>query len=178
MPEMPNLSARFLHFSVFGNLKRDHYWSFCKRVIVSYDKESSTFHCKCCPARRSCIHKCIVKWSIAQSQPSLLGTSVNLSANDDEIGEEQTNTIALSDSEQGEVDDENPESVANVDRAYYPPTGEVATKMVRYLFDVKKIPSKLPLNLTVQKENFKKRYAGKTFVNDKFIYIYMYKESF
>ena len=132
MPEMPNLSARFLHFSVFGNLKRDHYWSFCKRVIVSYDKESSTFHCKCCPARHSCMHKCIVKSSIAQSQPSLLGTSVNLSADDDEIGEDQTNTTALSDSEQGEVDDENPESVANVNRVYYPPTSEVATKMVRY----------------------------------------------
>ena len=122
------------------------------------------------------MHKCIVKWSIAQSQPSLLGTSVNLSANDDEIGEDQTNTIALSDSEQGEVDDENPESVANVGRVYYPPTGEVATKMVRYLFDVKKIPSKLPLTLTVQKKNFKKRYEGTSLAHfyDKFILHYKF----
>jgi hypothetical protein len=160
MPEVPNLSSRFLHFSVFGNLKQDHYWSFRQRVIVSYDKEMSSFHCKCCPARRSCMHKCIVKWLIAQSQPWLLGKSVNPSADDEEIGEEQTiSTMALSDSEQGDGDEENVESTPDASSTctYYPPTGEVATKLVKYLFDMKKIPSKLPLTLTVQKENFKKR---------------------
>ena len=49
-------------------------------------------------------------------------------------------------------------------------------QMVRYLFDVKKIPSKLPLNLTVRKENFKKRYEGTTLVNDKFIYTNKYNK--
>ena len=47
----PDSSARFIHLSVFANMKREYYWSFCKRVVVSFDKESCSFHCKCCPSR-------------------------------------------------------------------------------------------------------------------------------
>ena len=59
-------SARFLHISVFANVKTDHYWSFCNRVVVTFHKEDSSFHCKCCCSRHSCTHKSIVKWALSQ----------------------------------------------------------------------------------------------------------------
>ena len=33
----PSSSSRFIHFSVFANVKVDHYWSFQNRVIVTVD---------------------------------------------------------------------------------------------------------------------------------------------
>ena len=156
IPAMADVSNCFLHFSVFGNIKRDHYWSFCKCVVVSFDKESSSFHCKCCPSRRSCMYKCIIKWAIAQWQPWVLGKSVSTNANED-IGEVLSGGVHLGDCEQleedGEVGDNHPDPCST----FYPPVGDVAVKFVKYLLNEKKIPANLPLALTVQKESFKKR---------------------
>ena len=41
---------------------------------------------------------------------------------------------------------------------FYPPTGDNAVKLIKYLFSEKKIAGKLPLSLTVQKNNFITRY--------------------
>lgn len=153
MPVTPDSSNRFFHFSVFANVKRDHYWSFCKRVIVSYDNETSSFHCKCCPSRRSCMHKCIVKWAIGQWHPSVVGTTPPI---DDEIGED----LSLPEPEDNAVEDvllENQNQISLSGSFFYPPSGDVAAKFVEYLFAEKKIPSHLPLTLTVEKEQFAKR---------------------
>ena len=156
IPAMPDVSNCFLHFSVFGNIKRDHYWSFFKRVVVSFDKESSSFHCKCCPSRRSCMHKCIIKWAIAQWQPWVLGKSKSTNA-DEDIGEVLSGGVDLGDGERLEEDGEVGDNHPGPSSTFYPPIGDGTVTFVKYLLNEKKIPANLPLALTVQKESFKKR---------------------
>ena len=156
MPLAPESSTRFYHFSVFAKIKRDHYWSFCKRVVVSFDKENSSFHCKCCSGHRSCIHKCIAKWAIAQWHPSVIPTSTT-SQMDEEIGDTQDFPTATDENVADEHSPGNSENLPIPSTMFYPPAGDVALNFVKYLLDEKKIPPQLPLALTVQKENFDKR---------------------
>jgi hypothetical protein len=160
MPVTPDSSTRFLHFSVFANIKREHYWSFCKRVVVSFDKESSSFHCKCCPSRRSCMHKCIVKWAIGQWHPSVIHTSSTEVMDEDDSADTSGPDFLFTDNNVADMDalvedDINSSIPGNMS---YPPVGDVSTKFVKYLLTEKKIPAELPLALTVQKETFGKRY--------------------
>ena len=162
MPITPDSSARFIHFSMFANIKREHYWSFCKRVVVSFDKESCSFHCKCCPSRRSCMHKCIVKWAIGQWHPSVIPTSSKAVMDEEESVDmsgpdfcSMNDDTSIADMDALVEDDIT--SISNSDSMSYPPTGDVSTKFVKYLLTQKKIPAELPLALTVQKETFGKR---------------------
>ena len=158
MPVTSDTSNRFLHFSVFANVKKEHYWSFCKRVIVSFDKESSSFYCKCCPSRHSCMHKCIVKWAVAPSVIDTSGTKIMV----EEDSEDTTGPVfPLSDENVGDVNALTGDHTDNLPIPgcmSYPPTGDVALKFVKYILSGKKIPPELPLGLTVQKETFGKRY--------------------
>ena len=168
MPVTADSSTRYLHFSVFANIKREHYWSFCKRVLVSFDKESSSFHCKCCPSRRSCMHKCIVKWAIGQWHPSVVHTS-NTAITDEEAtcsGDTSVpdfpSTVDVAD-----VDDLVEDHINNLSipgSMCYPPVGDVSLRFVKYLLNEKKIPAELPLALTAQKETFGKRYRYSTVI--------------
>ncbi|XP_028411987.1 uncharacterized protein LOC114534719 [Dendronephthya gigantea] len=145
-------SPRFLHFSVFANVKRDHYWSFCNRVVVSFDKEGSSFHCKCCRSRRSCVHKSLVKWALSQWHREALGL-VRITSNEEEEGHMEDGN-ALPDLERDIGGDMQEVLLPNQSGKFYPPIGDNAVKLVRYLFSEKKIPAKLPLSLTVQKDDF------------------------
>ena len=80
--------GRYLHFSVFSNVKGHHYWSFENRVVVSVDTKDKVFNCKCCKSRRSCtcMHKCITKWAIAQWQPWVLGVQTSDGEEDQDPG--------------------------------------------------------------------------------------------
>ncbi|XP_046858666.1 uncharacterized protein LOC124452120 [Xenia sp. Carnegie-2017] len=76
---------------------------------------------------------------------------------DDEIGED----LSLPEPEDNAVEDvllENQNQISLSGSFFYPPSGDVAAKFVEYLFAEKKIPSHLPLTLTVEKEQFAKSY--------------------
>ena len=161
MPIPPDSSTRFIHFSVFANIKRGHYWSFCKRVVVSFDKESSSFHCKCCLSRRPCMHKCIVKWAIGQWHPSVIPTSSAEVMNEENIADTCEPDLLLPNDDITDVDALVEDDITNLSIPgcmSYPPIGDVSSRFVKYLLTEKKIPAELPLALTVHKERFDKRY--------------------
>lgn len=151
-------TGRYVHFSVFANVRGDHYWSFENRVVVSVDTMKKLFSCKCCASRRSCMHKCIAKWAIAQWQPWMLGVQTDAEQEDPE-GVEDLGSTSDGDVEANE--DQQDVSPANQSIGtlglQYPPTGEVACRLSTYLFQVKKIPAVLPLSLTVEKESYLRR---------------------
>ncbi len=91
-----------------------------------------------------------------QLQPWLLGTS-NISADDEEFSDGQSNTLISHNPNFDEGDVEEADLILGASNVHYRPIGEVVVKLVRYLLEMKKIPLKVPLYLTVQKEYFKKR---------------------
>ncbi len=153
--QMPwSTSSRFIHFSVFANVKVDHYWSFGNRVIVTVDTKCLKFYCKCSSGKRSCLHKCTAKWALARWNPQLL-ESIPVPIISDVPEEEDSSPL---EEEFSSVFNEDiPEPAVSAGTPYYPPLGEVAIKMSKYIFNYKKIPPDLPLSLTVEKEDYLKR---------------------
>ena len=150
--------GRYLHFSVFSNVKGHHHWSFENRVVVSVDTKDKVFNCKCCKSQRSCMHKYITKWAIAQWQPWVLGVQTSDGEEDQDPG-----VMELEDASDGDAsctdvsDDEIQESMADVTTTattpglHYPPTGDVAVRLSKYLYERKNIPAVLPLSLPLYK---------------------------
>lgn len=153
--QMPqSLSSRFIHFSVFANVKVDHYWSFQNRVIVTVDEKLMKFNCKCSSGKRSCLHKCIAKWALAEWHPELLESpSISGEVLDEESTVLEEDSSLLPD----EVPDPD-KSSSSTKYPYYPPVGEAAVKMSEYIFKNKRIPPELPLTLTVEKYDYMKRF--------------------
>ena len=133
--QMPlSSSSRFIHFSVFANVKVDHYWSFQNRVIVTVDTKCMKFSCKCSPGRRSCLHKCITKWALAEWNPQLLESVPPCTNADTDVADEP---VSLE-----EDDEEDPEVTAttSIVGPFYPPAAECAIRMSEYILNNKKIP--------------------------------------
>ena len=116
------------------------------------------FNCKCSSGKRSCLHKCITKWALAQWNPQLLESVPPSTSADKRLDEE---VFLLEDEEE-----EDPEITAStsVSGPFYPPVAECAIRMTEYIFDNKKIPAQLPLSLTVEKNDYLKRLVGFCFV--------------
>lgn len=115
------------------------------------------FNCKCSSGRRSCLHKCIAKWAVAQWNPQLL-ESVPITSINDDIAEEAS---SLEDESTLVPNEEDPETTehfpTSTNGPFYPPVGESAIKMSEYIFNNKKIPPDLPLSITVEKDEYLKR---------------------
>lgn len=150
-------SSRFLHFSVFANVKGDHFWSFENRVVVSVDTEKKLFNCKCCSSRRSCMHKCITKWAIAQWQPWMLGVQTPACQDGDQGVLGDFADVIETTPDGDDINEEEQPEISATSSLSYPPVGEVAVRFSSYMFEVKKIPPVLPLSLTVQKDSYLKR---------------------
>ena len=111
------------------------------------------FNCKCSSGKRSCLHKCITKWALAQWNPQLL-ESVPPSTSAHKCLDEELFLL--------EDEEEDPEITAStsVSGPFYPPVAERAIQMTEYIFNNKKIPPELPLSLTVEKDDYLKRLVG------------------
>jgi len=138
-PTSTTTSNRFRHFSVFVGDNQAQPWSICNRVVITCDTETLSFTSKCCGAG-FCVHRNVCKWYISQLEPELL---------------EGQHSEAI-----------NQPSVPHISSTIlYPPSIDQAKQMVNYLFNEKGIPPVLPVELTVNLQNFKTRYMLLMFLN-------------
>lgn len=112
-----------LYFSVFEP-KVTQYSKF-GRLFVTYNIRGKFWHCDCCQGRMYCLHKCIAKWYLYQTNQKLFSSNAKQDA-------------LL---EGGEPMERKPETI-------HPPGDENLKQMAKYVYDQKKLPSTLPENLT------------------------------
>lgn len=110
-----------LYFSVFEP-KTSQYNRF-GRLFVTYNIRGRFWHCDCSQGRIYCLHKCIAKWYLFQTNQKLFSSNGKQDA-------------ALEDAE----------SMERTPETMLPP--ESLKQMAKYVYHQKKIPSTLPENLT------------------------------
>lgn len=98
------------------------YYSRLGRVMVVYDSKLNTWHCPCTKLRRSCVHKCIAKWHLFQTQRELFRTVFSR--------EESPHKEPHAQSEEKDFRDS----------PVYPPKDLGLNNMVCYILQHKKIP--------------------------------------
>ena len=128
-------SSRYRHFSVFANQNP------CpiNRVVVTFDSETLMFTSKCCSAS-FCVHRNVSKWFIKQQEPVLL-----------DCIEEQGSNNYCDISSASSCQPSTPTII-------YPPNDkELSKKMLTYMYNFKKLPPDLPINLTVRYCDYKRR---------------------
>lgn len=112
-----------LYFSVFEPKVTQN--SKIGRLFVTYNIRGRFWHCDCSPGRISCLHKCLAKWYLLQTNRKLF----SLNANQDAVLE-------------------NAESIESTPEIIQPPGDESLKQMAKYVYHQKKLPSTLPENLT------------------------------
>lgn len=127
-------SSHYRHFSVFTADSNQS----INRVVVTVDSETLLFTGKCCGTGSFCVHRNLVKWYIKQHEPSLLDRN------------ESQSSIPVSASSF---------KLKSSSTIIYPPDNkDLSKKMLMYMYNFKKLPPDLPMNLTVQHCDYKKRY--------------------
>lgn len=112
-----------LYFSVFEpKVTRN---SKIGRLFVTYNIRGRFWHCDCSQERIYCLHKCLAKWYLFQTNRKLFSLNAK---------QEAALEIA-----------ELMESTAEIIQA---PRGESLKQMAKYVYHQKKLPSTLPKNLT------------------------------
>lgn len=101
------------------------------RVMVTYDKQKSTWHCPCTEEKRSCTHKAIAKWHLFEKMPGMFKTA--RSPKEDVVC--------------GTVSKRQEESASVTDPA--------VERMIKYLISQKKIPADLPQTLIASSRDAK-----------------------
>lgn len=99
--------------------------------MVVYDSKLNTWHCPCTKLRRSCVHKCIAKWHLFQTQRELFRTVFSR--------EESPHKEPHAQSEEKDFRDS----------PVYPPKDLGLNNMVCYILQHKKIPVDLPDDVLV-----------------------------
>lgn len=112
-----------LYFSVFEPKVTQN--SKIGRLFVTYNIQGRFWHCDCSQGRIYCLHKCLAKWYLFQTNRRLF----SLNANQD---------TAL----------ENAEPMESTPEIIQPPGDESLKQMAKYIYHQKKFPSTLPENLT------------------------------
>ncbi|XP_074496307.1 uncharacterized protein LOC141770552 isoform X2 [Sebastes fasciatus] len=121
-----------LYLSVFEPKLSPH--SKLGRLFVTYTVRSRLWHCSCCRGRISCLHKCIAKWYLFQTNKELF------------ISDAKRDT-PLSISEF--MEDSSAETpTENSAGTVYPPREEGLKQMAKYIYNQKKLPSTFPENIT------------------------------
>ena len=134
-------STRYQHYSVYdGNV---HHYSRFKRVIVSYDRAENKWTCSCCRLKVNCVHKCVAKWFMYAERPHDLLLNNRDSESDDEITEGSKTPRS--------------ETEYSVTGTSYPPKEAALKKLVKYLHSCKRIPLKLPREITHDVEGYPTR---------------------
>ena len=142
MSPKEHTSQRFKYFSVLTN--NTHSWAPLGRVVVSVDTQDYKLVCKCSGSRRSCVHKCIVKWYLMQEESNYPISTQTDTEEDDDMVIDGFHENAR-DNETQFLNNEELQSsqliVTNADEILYPPTGEILNNLVDYLFHEKSITS-------------------------------------
>lgn len=113
-----------LYFSVFEP-KATQYSKF-GRLFVTYDIRGKFWHCDCSQGRICCLHKCIAKWYLFQTNQKLFSSN----AKQDAV-----------------LDDAKP--MESTPETIHLPGDENLKQMAKYVYHQKKLPSALPKNLTL-----------------------------
>ncbi|XP_076843552.1 uncharacterized protein LOC143488617 isoform X3 [Brachyhypopomus gauderio] len=100
--------------------------------MVCYDAKTNRWHCPCVKAKMSCPHKYVAKWLLFQTKKHLF-RSVR-------------STEPLEDWTITDVHNEE-ECSDNVEDYIYPPKGKHLERIVRYIFQEKKVPVDLPADV-------------------------------
>ncbi|XP_006825073.1 uncharacterized protein LOC102807716 [Saccoglossus kowalevskii] len=124
---------RQLRFSIHTG--ETHYYSILGRVIVSYDTDKNTWHCRCCK-KRGCGHKALARWYCYQVFPG----KIHHGASEDQY-------------ETDDIDDGNTLIIPGAIKQLhsYPPVIDISERMVEYWLRHKKIPPDISLSMS---ENF------------------------
>ncbi|KAG9260614.1 hypothetical protein AMEX_G10618 [Astyanax mexicanus] len=117
------------------------YYSRLGRVLVSFDTKRIEWHCPCAKSRQSCIHKCIAKWHLFQTEQMLFR---RVRIVEDDI--QEVFTEGTEDVEEQQLD-EGPR---------YPPEDAQLSRMVHYIFKNKKLPAVLPADVANARNVFPK----------------------
>lgn len=112
-----------LYFSVFEPKVTPN--SKIGRLFVTYNIRGRYWHCDCCQGRIYCLHKCLAKWYLFQTNQKLF----HLNAKQ-------------------EAGLKNSEPMESIPEIMQPPGDESLKQMAKYVYHQKKLPSKLPENLT------------------------------
>lgn len=94
------------------------------RLFVTYNIRGRFWHCDCSQGRICCLHKCLAKWYLFQTNRKLFSLNAKQDA-------------AL----------ENAELVESTPEIIQPPGDESLKQMTEYVYHQKKLPSTLPQNL-------------------------------
>ncbi|XP_052007900.1 uncharacterized protein LOC127661315 [Xyrauchen texanus] len=103
------------------------YYSRLGRVMVTYDAKTISWHCPCAKPRQSCLHKNVAKWHLFEVDRALFRKT--RSVEEDSIAQHFPTNVEGFEAEEG---------------AQYPPEGQNLSRMVRYIFDKKKLPAVIP----------------------------------
>ncbi|XP_055023112.2 uncharacterized protein [Misgurnus anguillicaudatus] len=120
------LSERYIYFSVFTGEKDN--WCRFGRTISTFDTKLGKWHCQCVVAkiRSSCVHRCISMWWLFQERRHLVKNAMGEDFED------------IEESISGNVGTEH--------HLEYTQSSVIA--MTNYLWNSKRIPEELPLELT------------------------------
>ncbi|CAM4298492.1 unnamed protein product [Leuciscus chuanchicus] len=124
-----SLSDRYVFFSVYTGEKDN--WCRFGRTISTFDTKSGKWHCKCIGSKNriSCLHRYLSMWWLFQEHPNLAKNAVDTSNEDIEDIEEMVS--------------------GNLGMHYQPEfTHSSVIIMTNYLWNCKRIPEDLPLDLT------------------------------
>ncbi|XP_028429117.1 uncharacterized protein LOC114552482 isoform X2 [Perca flavescens] len=116
-----------LYLSVFES--KVSQYSRLGRLFVTYTVKRGLWHCSCSQGRIPCLHRCIAKWYLFQTNKELFTSDAK-------------HNIPLSISEIMEDSAENPTGTV------YPIGEEGREQMAKYIYNRKKLPSTLPENIT------------------------------
>ncbi len=100
------------------------------RLFVTYNVKGRLWHCDCSQGRISCLHKCIAKWFLFQTNKELFSSDGKRDAPP---------------SITGLMEDSPAESLT---AAVYPLREEELKQMAKYIYYQKKLPSTFPENIT------------------------------
>lgn len=112
-----------LYFSVFEPKVTQN--SKIGRLFVTYNIRGRFWHCDCSQGRIYCLHKCLAKWYLFQTNRKLFSFNAKQDA-------------AL----------ENAELMESTPEIIQPPGDESLKQMAKYVYHQKRLPSTLPENLT------------------------------
>lgn len=104
------------------------------RLFVTYNVRGRLWHCGCSQGRISCLHKCIAKWYLFQTNKELFSSDAKLDA--------PLSIAELMEDSPAET------STEKTTGTVYPPEEEGLKQMAKYIYNRKKLPSTFPENVT------------------------------
>ncbi|XP_044058674.1 uncharacterized protein LOC122879066 [Siniperca chuatsi] len=110
------------------------------RLFVTYNVKGRLWHCDCSRGRISCLHKCIAKWYLFQTNKQLFSSHAERDA-----------PLRFS-----ELTEPTETSTENSPGTVYPLREEGLKEMAKYIYNQKKLPTTFPENITQSEIHFSK----------------------